>query len=182
MALGALKFELDAARAPAGEAVFWKLEGISMSPSFATGDIVWAVKLNPDLIRFWDVIFFKRLDHGGMVVMHRVWGKTRLADGSYEFKTKGDSCLKWDPGVRPDLLLGVGIAVLKQSGWLFLDRWPVRIAQGLKAMTVLPFCWAFEVRNRAYSSARQFSASSCRRPAAFWRGVRWFLTQMSCAF
>ena len=156
---------------PVEEATYWELEGVSMLPSFAAGDVVWAVKLDPRLIRFWDVVLFQRPGGGNPVIMHRVWRKKKLVDGSYEFRTKGDSCPKWDLGIRSDDLLGVGIAVLKQSGWLFLDRWPVRIAHGMKAASLLPSHWAFETRIQIRE-----------RPTRFWRCVRWILMQLSCSF
>ncbi len=105
------------------------VEGNSMVPTLWSGDIVFTVRVPPDEIRVGDIIVFRALE-GGHLVIHRVV-EVNVIGGRYYYVTKGDNNLFPD-NIVPRIQTRYGIPYENVEGvvagvWLGGQKYPVRV-------------------------------------------------------
>ncbi|MCE4624775.1 MAG: signal peptidase I [Desulfurococcales archaeon] len=74
------------------------VEGISMEPTFHTGDMVFLKKTSPDNIKENDIVVYSR---GTKYIIHRVIKVVKLPNGDYCYIVKGDNNPVPDPPEKP---------------------------------------------------------------------------------
>ena len=74
------------------------VEGVSMEPTFHTGDMVFLKKVSPWAIKDGDIVVYSR---GTKYIIHRVIKVIKTPNGDYCYVVKGDNNPVPDPPERP---------------------------------------------------------------------------------
>jgi len=87
--------------------------GTSMAPTLLEGETL-AVEFAPSALRRGDLLLFRQADY---LVVHRLLGPARFADGRPCLRTRGDARIALDPPVDPVRVVGRVTAVLRSRSW-----------------------------------------------------------------